>query len=180
LTDQNTSTNDSTVTNPGSDGTGEPSLSDVLARLDSLEQKTDGKFRDFGKDLGRLRERIKTPDANDAPAQNAPDMGQLRDMVRFEAVSTSLPEGVRTKLTQAVEGGMPYAAALDLAAALKPAPSSAKDDLPVPPGDGARPANSPSGMHPVKMSELIALRRDDKQRYDKLMADDTFDPSKLR
>lgn len=182
LTTEASPNSNDVVNDEGDNGSGEPTLQDVLTKLGELEAKTDGKFRDFGRDMGKLRERVKTEQPKgEEPSAPAFDLDVAIELVDFRrsAKESGLPDTVRSALENAIKAGDLSAA--DALSTTKAKGEDAKSNDPTPPpGKGAKPAPNTSGAHPVKMSELIAIRRDDKARYNKLMADPTFDPSQLR
>lgn len=181
-------TTDTSTQNPVNDvdGTEDRSPEARLERLEAITSK-------WGKEQGKTREALSeiqttleglkppAPDTKKEGGTEGPAALSVADMLVAADLRDSLrkiPEDARKLIASKLDSGsLNVRDALALAgtyASEKPAEPE------TPNGDGARPAKSPSGSHPVKMSELLDIKKHEPARYRKLMADPNFDPSKLR
>ena len=136
-------------------------IEELNQRIEELTPKTEGRVGAFGKDLGKLRERVKEqPDL-----QAAYEAGKL---------AASLPESAREQVDALASEGR-YGEAKTLSAL------ATKVEAPKPPrAGGASAAPTGAGTYPATLRELVKLHREDNAAYKRLMNDPDFDPNSLR
>lgn len=146
--------------------------------------QVDKRFEGIASKL-RAPEPPKSAEPANGPAPAASlTMDDLRAARAYEAVRSGLSDAARAKLDALEEEGWSYAQLQRTADLLRsvraPANGGAPAERSAPTGLAATPAQSGSVAHPSTRSEFIKLMRESRTKYDALMADPTFDPTKLR
>ena len=135
-----------------------------------------------------IASKLKTPSSEPAsqPAtQSQPDVGELvRSAMAYGELRSGLTDGARAKLDALQEQGLSYAQLSAVAEALRsvraPANGGASAERSAPTGLAATPAMNGAVAHPSTRSEFLRIKRENRSRYEALMADPAFDLNKLR
>lgn len=138
-------------------------------------------FGEFAKSLkAELRAELTPAEPAEAPDKEAQETPQYltakehRELSKVLRLADDLPEVSRTKVEALIDGGA-IGHALALAEAVKEALPAKQ-----PPTDPASmPGKGSAPRHPRTRSELVGLRSSNPKRFAALMADGSFDLSKL-
>lgn len=158
----------------------------------------------FGKDLGRLRGKVKQVRGDEGNSSAAEEPEQptekgtqpgpavvTRDDIlaarRLGVLQASLPQELQEHLDQMVEDGKSFVQVTEIAEAYArayglqtPETPPANGGIKRPTGRAASAAPTEEPRHPTTLTELRVLKERDRAAYDRLMhPDSAFDPTKL-
>lgn len=150
--------------------------SQLVERLEALE----GRASQLGKDLGRVRSKVKSPEQQTADAEPATGgeqqpSGVTRDELvaaqRLGKLRAGLSEDADQHIEARLEEGASFGEVLREAELLskfaKPAPQPPK----APKAHGGTPAQQTNGGASFTMAELMEISKSDPARFDKIMSD---------
>jgi hypothetical protein len=159
-------------------------LNEVLETV----KKHDGKISDLGKGLGKVREKVREPEAGDPRPAPALTHADLDSAMKLGQLSAKLPESAQAAIQKLRDEGASYQTAATFAQTMLDALSSLQApatgvrtavDPPVPTGAAATSAPRTSPAHPRSLSEFAEIKRKDPDRFKQLMSDPTFHPDEL-
>lgn len=153
---------------------------DMETRLQTLETKIEDRLGQVGRDLGKLRERLKTG-APSQPAEGPKALTHEDLAAAMEAgrLSASLPEAARARVDALVADGR-YAEARGMAEFARELGVKPEGQAPKPPrAGGVSGAPSGPGAFPTSMKELVALQKSDPEAFRRIMVDPNFDHGAL-
>lgn len=175
---------------------------EIPAWATALTAKVDGRLGEFGRDIARLRDKIKKPKDPDngsatQPAETAKGGSITREELaaatRLGEIKASVSEDARAEIDTMLEGGASYAEvcrAADLlvrfgAAAMKASAESGANPQTIH-GSARTAARKTAPEYPRSQHEWIEIKRKAatgdvaaKGLWDRLMEDPAFDPSEL-
>lgn len=137
----------------------------------TFAEKVEGRIGDLGRDLGKLRQRVKRdPETTEDPAKpkNTPAAATADDLdaaMRLGELRAQLPEEARSYLDERRSNGASYAEIADLAETIIKfgAPANGAQSagaMPAPRGHGASPAES-TPVLPTSQAEFVELQKTD-------------------
>ncbi len=167
---------------------------ELLERLKAFEEKVEGKFAQVGKDLGRVRGKIKQTEPEQPKAEPAAPQGltheDLMAAVKLEQMKARLPEKASAALAERVANGASFqevAGVAELMLDMLPEKGASVNQATAPKqGSAATAAPREPGRYPESMAqylELVARAKTDKQaakRVGELNNDPLFLPQNLQ
>lgn len=171
--------------------TPDASASEPPAWFRAYVERTDGRFAQLGRDLGKMRrgsgaEAASVSEA--APSESAPapvTRDELDAALRLGSIMSTLPAATQDKIkartaTQGYGSALEFAESLlGLAAELGAVSAPGNQRVIAPTGQPASGARSMTPAMPASKQELFEIKKSDPARYAQLMADDNFDPTTL-
>jgi len=165
----------------GGAGDGAPAASDVPGWFSEFAAQVDKRFEG-------IAQKLKAPSTEPAATsatQSQPDVGELvRSAMAYGELRSGLTDCARAKLDAHQVQGLSYAQLTAVAEALRsvraPANGSAPAERSAPTGLAATPAPTGVVAHPSTRSEFLRIKRENRSKYEQLMADPSFDLNKLR
>jgi hypothetical protein len=165
----------------GGAGDGDSSSAAVPAWFSEFAAQIDRRFEGLA---SKLKAPSAEPGSSPAPQQQ-PDVGELvRSAMAYGELRSGLTDAARTRLDTLQEQGLSYAQLQLVAETLRsiraPSTGAVTAERSAPTGLAATPAPTGAVAHPSTRSEFLRIKRENRSKYEQLMADPSFDLNKLR